>query len=141
MDNLTMHELFSYLMPLRKQICVSWKDFCYWSICRLFRSIFHKICWRKITKKFLEAIFLGTHSIQKVPKHVWIEHCWNFLCINRHVEVALQFCKLNVYKLIGVKMTKRQKCLMYLYMRVYVCVYDLDLVLHFLTISNNELLI
>lgn len=125
MDNLTTRELFSYLMPLGKQICVSWKDFCYWSICRLFRSIFNKICRRKITKKFLEAIFLGTHSIQKVPKHVWIEHCWNFLCINRHVEVALQFCKLNVYKLIGVKMTKRQKRFdVFIYASVCMCVWS-----------------
>ena len=47
-----------YLMPLKKHICVSWKDSCYWRIHRSFDLAFtNKICMRKILELFFGPFF------------------------------------------------------------------------------------
>ena len=42
--------------------------------------------------------FLGTHTLQKLLKHVWIRDYWIYPNVNRHVEIVLQFCKFYMYK-------------------------------------------
>ena len=53
--------------------CVFWKDICFRSICRLFNLVF---IWNMHWKNLFGCIFLGTHTVQTLPKHIWMQHCW-----------------------------------------------------------------
>ena len=37
-----------------------------------------KYIWKKCYKNFFGYIFLGAHTVQKVPKYIWMRHCIEF---------------------------------------------------------------
>lgn len=78
----------------------------------------HKHAWEKYWKTLFGSIFWGVQTVQKVPKHICIIHCWEYLCINSNVEIVLQFFKFYMYKLIGVKMMKDKNTCIYVYISV-----------------------
>ena len=45
-------------------------------------------------EKNVGKLFLGTHTFQKVPQHVWMGHCWLYLCVNGYLEIVVQFSNL-----------------------------------------------
>ena len=47
---------------------ISWKDFC------ILFSFYLKHSRKKDWKNFFDVIFLGTHTVQASPKHVWMLH-------------------------------------------------------------------
>ena len=62
-------------MHLGKDVCVSWKDL-FLSIRRLYLIW----CLREIYKESVTIIFLGTHTVQTVPKYIWMRHWPWFTC-------------------------------------------------------------
>lgn len=47
---------------------ISWKDFC------ILFSFYLKHSRKKDWKNFFDVIFLGTHTVQAVPKYIWMQH-------------------------------------------------------------------
>ena len=42
-------------------------------------SFYMKYIWKKGYKNFVWHIFLGAHTVQMVPKYIWMWHCMNAL--------------------------------------------------------------
>ena len=79
-------------------------------------SFYRKYAWEKCWKNYFEPIFLGAHTVEKLPKLSE----WNTAeYVNRHMEIVLQIYKIYTYKLIGVKMIKDKNVCMYECMYVY----------------------
>ena len=65
-------------MYLGKHIYISWKYF--FPAILISFSFYIKHSWKKYQKNFLGSNFLGAHTIQTLPKCVWIRH-WVGICI------------------------------------------------------------
>ena len=40
-------------------------------------SFYVKCIWESVRRTFLKAFFLGAHTIQAVPKYIWMQHWKN----------------------------------------------------------------
>ena len=67
-----------HLMSLGKHICVLWKDFCFWSIRRLFNLVFTK----KSMEKMLKKLFWGAFFWAPIPLNVHtMGVCWHLILL------------------------------------------------------------
>ena len=65
------------LMHLGKDICVFWKDFGFKVfVDYIWFSFYVKYIWEKCYKNFFGDIFWGAHTIQMVPKYIWMQCCY-----------------------------------------------------------------
>ena len=62
-------------MHLGKDICVSWKCFCFEVFLAYTSFNFYvKYTWKKCYKNFFGCLFLGAHTAQTVPKYICMRH-------------------------------------------------------------------
>lgn len=67
-------QIFQYLMPLGDRIYVFWKGFRSWSNWRLLHLVFtSSIHTENGGQTFLGYIFWGTHIVQMITKHFWMD--------------------------------------------------------------------
>ena len=60
---------------LWKDVCVSWNDFCFEVFIDMFHlNFFLKYIWKKCYKNFSGCIFSDAHTVQMVPKYIWMQH-------------------------------------------------------------------
>ena len=72
-------------MSFGRHVCVSWKDFCFGSICSPFNLVFYKVCLEKKLEKLFECTFLVCILLKWYQNRrgngidIYLNNFWNFL--------------------------------------------------------------